>query len=136
MTKKEMITLFHRSIIKDTKAATELINLLTLIRGACINMNGAELNEANEKVIAVVETLRKNHLIRLKIVDAFGFGQKIQAFIDSLPANMSKELSEKLIKLIAALKECEEKNKDNGQLFSGQSEVISKLSEGSMSIRI
>ncbi len=136
MTKKEMITLFHRSIVKDTKVANDLSKLLTLIRTACINMNGTELNEANEKVITTVETLRKNHLMRLKIVSAFGFGQKIQVFIDSLPTNINKELSEKLIKLIAALKECEEKNKGNGQLFSGQSEVISKLSKGSMSIRI
>lgn len=136
MTKKEMLTMFHRSIIKDTKVANDLIKLLTLIRGACINMDGAELNTANEQVITAIESLRKNHLVRLKIVSAFGFGQNTQTFIDSLPANINKELSEKLTNLIVALKECEEKNKGNGKLFSEQSEVISKLSKESMSIRI
>lgn len=136
MTKKEMLSIFHRSIVNDLQVAYALKILLESIRNTCIKMDGEELNSTNEKIIASVDSLRKNHLMRLKIVNAFGFVSNIEKFIASLPPKIKTQLSDELNKLIQALKKCEEKNVDNGRLFAGQYELITKLAKESLHIKV
>jgi flagellar biosynthesis/type III secretory pathway chaperone len=136
MTKKEMLAIFHRSIVNDLQVAYALTDLLESVRESCINMDGERLNSTNEKIVSSVDILRKNHLMRLKIVKAFGFLQNIDKFVSSLPPKINTQLSGELEKLISILKKCEEKNSYNGLLFSGQHELITQLSKQSIKINI
>ncbi len=94
-----MLSIFHRSIVNDLQVAYALKILLESIRNTCIKMDGEELNSTNEKIIASVDILRKNHLMRLKIVNAFGFVSNIEKFIASLPPKIKTQLSDELNKL-------------------------------------
>lgn len=131
-----MVAIFHRSIVNDLQVAYALTDLLASVRGSCIEMDGEKLNSTNEKIVSSVDILRKNHLMRLKIVNAFGFLQNIDKFITSLPLKINTQLSGELEKLISILRKCEEKNSQNGLLFSGQHELISQLSKQSINIKV
>lgn len=131
-----MVALFHRSIVNDLQVAHGLTDLLASVRDSCIEMDGEKLNSTNEKILSSVDILRKNHLKRLKIVHAFGFSQNIDKFITSLPLKINAQLSDELEKLISILRKCEEKNSQNGLLFSGQHELITQLSKQSINIKI
>ncbi|ABM05282.1 predicted ATPases involved in pili biogenesis, PilT [Psychromonas ingrahamii 37] len=136
MTKKEMLTIFHRTIVSDFQVACALTDLLESVRDSCLKMDGESLSCTNDKIIASIDALRKNHLKRLKIVNAFGFSQKIDKFVASLPPKINTQLSAELEKLFNILRKCEQKNNNNGQLFAGQHELISQLSKQSINIKI
>lgn len=131
-----MLSIFHRSIVNDLQVAYGLTDLLESVRESCINMDGEKLISSNEKILSSVGILRKNHLMRLKIVNAFGFSQNIDKFVTSLPDKINTQLSAELEKLINILRKCEETNSYNGLLFSGQHELITQLSKQSINIKI
>lgn len=136
MTKNEMLNLFHRTILNDSQSATKLVSLLESARGACIQMDGNQLQKVNDEIIHLIDGLQKNHHRRLKVVNAFGFSQNAEAFVASLPNKIKVEVSAKLNALKALLKKCEQKNQGNGELFSEQHELVNQLSEASITIRI
>jgi len=136
MNKKDALNLFHRSLLDDTQRATELLDLLVLTRGYCINMQSEKLQSNNIEIIKRVENLEKNHARRLKIIAAFRFPNDITAFLHHLPSSIRVEMSSRFNKLISILKQCEEKNRSNGSIFSQQHELVSNMAKASLTIRV
>ncbi|PKG39548.1 hypothetical protein [Psychromonas sp. Urea-02u-13] len=136
MNKKEVLNLFHRSLLDDTKSATELLALLVSTRLYCIEMQSENLQLANIEIIKHVEHLEKNHAKRLKIIDAFKFPNDITAFLNHLPISIRTEVTLRFNELISILKYCEEKNQGNGNIFSQQHEMVANMSKASLTIRI
>jgi len=136
MNKKDALSLFHRSLLNDTKSATELLDLLISTRVFCIEMKSEKLQLTNAKIIKHVENLEKNHARRLKIVAAFRFQNDITAFLHHLPSSIRGEMSSRFNELISILKLCEEKNRGNGHIFSQQHELVSNMAKASLTIRV
>jgi len=136
MNKKDVIKLFHRSLLLDAKSATELLDLLVSVRLYCIEMKAEKLQVANAEIIKHVEALEKNHAKRLKITRAFGFPNNITEFLNHLPLSIRTDVTSRFNELTSILKQCEEKNQGNGNIFSQQHELVASISKASLSIRI
>ncbi len=136
MNKKDVINLFRRSLLIDTRSATEMLTLLVSTRLYCIEMNAKKLQTSNDEIIKLIETLENNHAKRLKIIQAFGFTNNITDFIRHLPSSIRSEVTLRFSEFISILKDCEDKNQGNGNLFSQQHEMVTSMSKASLTIRV